>query len=153
MRVDNTELWSGILGLGLSAFVIWSGYDLGVGSVNDPGSGYIMLYTGLLMLLFAVIILYGAVSEGGPTFRSLWQNVLWTKPLLVIALLVAFGLLFETLGFLISTPLLLLALLRVIDPVRWQIAIPIAIIVPFFCWYMLVKQLLIQLPHGVFGIG
>lgn len=153
MRVDNTELWSGLFALGLSAFVIWSGYDLGLGSVNDPGSGYIMLYTGLLMLLFAVIILYGAVSEGGPTFRSLWQNVLWTKPLLVIALLVSFGLLFETLGFLISATLLLLALLRVIDPVPWRTAIPIAVIVPLVCWYMLVKQLLIQLPRGVFGIG
>ena len=153
MKIDNTELWSGIFGLGLSVFVIWSAYDLGLGSVTDPGSGYIMFYTGFLMLLFAGIILYGAVREGGPTFLSLWRNVLWTKPLLVIALLVAFGLLFETLGFLISAPLLLLALLRVIDPVSWRTAIPIAILVPLFCWYMLVKQLLIQLPDGVFGIG
>jgi putative tricarboxylic transport membrane protein len=153
VKIDNTELWSGIFALGLSAFVIWSGYDLGLGSVNDPGSGYIMFYAGFLMLLFAVIILYGAVRDGGPTLFSLWRNVLWTKPLLVIALLVAFGLLFETLGFLISAPLLLLALLRVIDPVPWRTAIPIAIIVPVVCWYMLVKQLLIQLPSGVFGIG
>ena len=79
--------------------------------------------------------------------------MLWTKPLLVIALLVAFTLVFETLGFLASTTLLLIALLRVIDPVPWIRAIPIALLVPFICWYVLQKLLLIQLPSGILGIG
>jgi putative tricarboxylic transport membrane protein len=112
-----------------------------------------MFYAGLLMVVFSLIILYGAVKEGGPTFLSLWRNVLWTKPLLVIALLVAFTLLFETLGFLVSTVLLLIALLRGIDPVPWPRAIPIALLVPLICWYVLVKLLLIQLPAGIFRFG
>ena len=100
MKIDNTELWSGLVGLALSIFVVWSGYSLKLGTINDPGSGYVMFYAGLLMVVFSLIILYGAVKEGGPTFLSLWRDVLWTKPLLVIALLVAFTLVFETLGFL-----------------------------------------------------
>lgn len=153
MKIDNTELWSGLVGLALSIFVIWSGYALKLGTINDPGSGYVLFYAGLLMVVFSLIILYGAVKDGGPTFLSLWRDVLWTKPLLVIALLVAFALVFETLGFLASTILLLIALLRVIDPVVWTRAIPIAILVPFICWYVLQKLLLIQLPSGTFGIG
>ncbi|MDQ8728388.1 tripartite tricarboxylate transporter TctB family protein [Bradyrhizobium sp. LHD-71] len=153
MRIDNTELWSGLAGLALSAFVVWSGYTLGLGSINDPGSGYVMFYAGLLMILFSLIILYSAIKDGGPTFLSLWRNVLWTKPLIVIALLIAFTLLFETLGFLVSTIILLIALLRVIDPVAWSRAIPIAILVPLVAWYVLQKLLLIQLPSGAFGIG
>lgn len=153
MRIDNTELWSGLAGLALSIFVVWSGYALGLGSINDPGSGYVMFYAGLLMILFSLIILYGAIKDGGPTFLSLWRDVLWTKPLIVIALLVAFALLFETLGFLVSTMILLIALLRVIDPVAWSRAIPIAVLVPLIAWYVLQKLLLIQLPSGAFGIG
>ena len=137
----------------MSVFVVWAGYSLKLGTINDPGSGYVMFYAGLLMVVFSLIILYGAVKQGGPTFLSLWRNVLWTKPLLVIALLVAFTLVFETIGFLLSTTILLIALLRVIDPVPWPRAIPIAILVPLICWYVLQKLLLIQLPSGVFRIG
>jgi putative tricarboxylic transport membrane protein len=153
VKIDNTELWSGLVGLALSIFVIWSGYSLKLGTINDPGSGYVMFYAGLLMVIFSLITLYGAVKEGGPTFLSLWRDVLWTKPLLVIGLLIAFTLVFETIGFLVSTTLLLIALLRVIDPVPWSRAIPIAILVPLICWYVLDKMLLIQLPSGIFQIG
>ena len=153
MKIDNTELWSGLVGLAVSIFVVWSGYSLKLGTINDPGSGYVMFYAGLLMIVFSLIMLYGAVKDGGPTFLSLWRDVLWTKPLLVIGLLVAFTLVFETLGFLASTTILLIALLRVIDPVPWMRAIPIALLVPFICWYVLQKLLLIQLPSGILGIG
>ena len=100
MKIDNTELWSGLVGLAMSVFVVWAGYSLKLGTINDPGSGYVMFYAGLLMVVFSLIILYGAIKHGGPTFLSLWRNVLWTKPLIVIALLVAFTLVFETIGFL-----------------------------------------------------
>ena len=153
MKIDNTELWAGLFGLAISIFVVWSGYALKLGTINDPGSGYVMFYAGLLMVLFSLIILYGAIKDGGPTFLSLWRDVLWTKPMIVIALLVVFALLFETLGFLASTILLLMALLRAIDPVPWRRAIPIAIMVPLVCWYVLDKLLLIQLPAGVLRIG
>ena len=153
VKIDNTELWSGLFGLALSVFVTWHGYKLGIGSINDPGSGFVMLYCGLLMFLFTSIIFYSAVTTGGRTFKSLWEGTLWTKPLWVIACLITFTFVFEPLGFLVSTTVLLLVLLRVIDPVRWTLAIPIALITPFVCWYVLQKLLLIQLPSGMFNIG
>jgi putative tricarboxylic transport membrane protein len=153
VTINNKELWSGVVGLALSIFIVWSGYSLKLGTINDPGSGYVMFYAGLLMIVFSLITLYGAIKDGGPTVMSLWRDVLWTKPLLVIALLIVFTLVFETLGFLVSTILLLIALLRVIDPVPWSRAIPIAVLVPVICWYVLVKLLLIQLPVGILAIG
>lgn len=152
VKIDNTELWAGLFGLAVSIFVVWSGYALKLGTINDPGSGYVMFYAGLLMIMFSLIILYGAIKDGGPTLLSLWRDTLWTKPLIVIALLLVFTLVFEPLGFLVSTILLLVALLRAIEPVPWVRAIPIAILVPLVCWYVLDKLLLIQLPSGILGI-
>jgi putative tricarboxylic transport membrane protein len=71
-------------------FVIWSGLKLKLGTINDPGSGYVLFYTGILMCVFAAAIIVAAVTEGGPTFGSRWQDARWTKPLLVIVCLVAF---------------------------------------------------------------
>jgi putative tricarboxylic transport membrane protein len=153
VKIDNIELWSGLVGLALSVFVVYTGLALKLGTINDPGSGYVIFYAGLLMIVFSLIMLYSAIKDGGPTFLSLWRDVLWTKPLLVIALLVTFTLVFETVGFLVSTTVLLICLLRVIDPVPWPRAIPIAILVPLICWYVLQKLLLIQLPSGILKIG
>jgi putative tricarboxylic transport membrane protein len=79
--------------------------------------------------------------------------VSWSKPLLVIVCLTAFSFALEPLGFLLSSIPLMLLLLRLIDPLRWTLAMPIAVLAPLGMWWMLKRLLLIQLPSGLFGIG
>lgn len=153
LKVNNSELWGGLIGLALGVFVAWSGLKLKLGTINDPGSGYVLFYTGLLMCAFAVTIIIAAVTEGGPTFASRWKDTRWTKPLLVIACLTAFAFALDTIGFLLSAIPLMLLLLRAIDPVRWTLAIPIALLAPLGVWWVLKRLLLIQLPSGILGIG
>lgn len=153
LKLNNSELWGGVVGLALGIFVVWAGLKLKIGSINDPGSGFVLFYTGLLMCVFAFTIIIAAVTEGGPSVASLWAGTRWTKPLVVVVCLSAFAFLFEPLGFLLSSIPLLLLLLRVIDPVRWTLAVPLAVLVPLGVWFVLKRALLIQLPSGIFGIG
>ncbi len=153
LRLNNSELWGGLIGLALGGFVIWSGLKLKLGTINDPGSGYVLFYTGLLMCVFAVSIIVAAITEGGPTFASRWQGASWTKPLLVIACLIGFAFALDKIGFLLSAIPLMLLLLRLIDPVRWTLAIPLAVFTPLGVWWVLKRLLLIQLPSGIFEIG
>ena len=67
LKLNNSELWGGLIGLALGIFVIRSGIKLKLGTINDPGSGYVLFYTGILMCLFALTIIIAAVTEGGPT--------------------------------------------------------------------------------------
>jgi putative tricarboxylic transport membrane protein len=152
-RLNNSELWGGLIGLALGGFVIWSGLKLKLGTINDPGAGYVMFYTGILMCLFAAAIIVAALTEGGPTFGSRWQNTRWTKPVIVIACLAVFAFALNPLGFLLSSIPLMVLLLRLVDPVRWQLTIPIALLVPLGMWWILKRLLLIQLPSGIFEIG
>ena len=152
-RLNNSELWGGLIGLALGGFVVWSGLKLKLGTINDPGSGFVLFYTGILMCLFAASIIYGALTEGGPTLGSRWEDARWSKPLLVIVCLIAFAFALDPLGFLLSAIPLMLLLLRVVDPVRWTLAIPIAVLVPSGMWWVLKRLLLIQLPSGMFEIG
>ena len=151
--LGSSELWGGLVGLALGIFVIWAGQKLKIGSINDPGSGFVLFYTGILMCLFAGTIIIAAITEGGPSVASLWAGTRWTKPLVVIACLAAFSFLFQPLGFLLASVPLLLLLLRVIDPVRWTLAIPLAVLAPLCVWWVLKHALLIQLPAGMFNIG
>ena len=152
-RLNNSELWGGLIGLALGGFVIWSGLKLKLGTINDPGAGFVLFYTGILMCLFAASIIFAALTEGGPTLGSRWENARWTRPLLVIVCLIAFSFALDPLGFLLSSIPLMLLLLRVVDPVRWTLAIPIAVLVPLGMWWVLKRLLLIQLPSGMFEIG
>ena len=152
-RLNNSELWGGLIGLGLGIFVIRSGLKLKLGTINDPGSGYVLFYTGILMCAFAATIIVAAVTEGGPTFGSRWKDARWTKPVVIIACLIAFSIALEPLGFLLSSIPLTLLLMRLIDPVRWTLAVPISILVPTGMWWLLKHGLGIQLPSGNFGIG
>ena len=152
-KPNNSELWGGLIGLALGIFVIRSGITLKLGSINDPGSGYVLFYTGILMCLFALTIMFAAVTEGGPSFGSRWEGARWTRPLIVIACLIVFSLALEPLGFLLSAIPLMLLLLRAVDPVRWTLAVPIAVLTPLGAWWVLKHVLLIQLPSGVFEIG
>ena len=152
-RLNNSEFWTGLLGLALGLFVIRSGLKLKLGSINDPGSGYVLFYTGILMCLFAISITFAAVTEGGPTFGSRWEGARWTKPVVIIASLIAYAIALDQLGFLISTIPLMLLLLRAIDPVRWTLAVPLAVLAPVGVWWVLKHALLIQLPSGIFEIG
>jgi putative tricarboxylic transport membrane protein len=153
LRLNNSELWGGLIGLALGIFVMRSGIKLKLGTINDPGSGYVLFYTGILMCVFALTIVFAALTEGGASFGSRWEGARWTRPVIVIACLIAFSLALEPLGFLLSSIPLMLLLLRTVDPVRWTLAVPIAVLVPLGAWWVLKHVLLIQLPSGVFGIG
>jgi putative tricarboxylic transport membrane protein len=152
-RLNNSEFWTGLIGLALGLFVIRSGLKLKLGSINDPGSGYVLFYTGILMCLFSISITIAAVMEGGPTFGSRWEGTRWNRPVVIIASLIAYAIALDQLGFLISTIPLMLLLLRAIDPVRWTLAVPLAVLAPVGVWWVLKHALLIQLPSGIFEIG
>ncbi len=151
--MKNADLWGGLGWLAFSVFVVVAGRGLGIGAINDPGSGFLLFWLGLLMCALSAAILAGAVLAGGPSLASLWQDTRWRKVLAIIASLCAFALLLDKLGFLLAAIPLLLVLLRGIDPVPWPIALPVGIGAPLAVWWLLKKLLLIQLPAGVLGIG
>ena len=151
--LNNSELWAGVAGLLFGTFVIWSGHALKVGSISDPGSGYVLFYTGMLICILAVVISASASVEGGRTFAELWAGTRWSKPLTVTVCLAAFSLLLEPVGFIPASIPLLLLLLRAIEPVRWTLALPLAVLVPLGIWWILSRLLLIQLPSGIFHVG
>ena len=149
----SAELWAGLFWLGVSVFVVYASFDLGIGTAAAPGSGFLPFWAGLLMCVFSGVVLWGVATEGAPSFSDLWAGVRWGKVVFMIASLVVYAFLFERLGFIAATVPLLLVLLRGVDPVRWRTAVPIALLSTLAVWWVLKRVLLIQLPSGMFGIG
>ena len=147
--IRNTEFWGGIFWLAVGNFIVWQGYKLGLGRLNDPGSGFALFWIGAIVVGLAFLVLAGAFKGGGVDITTLWDGTRWGKVLFVLALLLVFGFVFEPIGFIPCTLALLLALMFLIDPVDWRIAIPVSFIATFGVWWVLTKALKIQLPAGI----
>ncbi|WP_407520861.1 tripartite tricarboxylate transporter TctB family protein [Methylobacterium oryzisoli] len=149
----GAELWAALAWLLVSLGVVWAGRDLGIGEVAAPGSGFLLFWAGLLMAGFSVAILWTAVTQGSPPIAALWAGTRWRKVVLTIASLAVYAAILDGVGFLPATIPLMLVLLRGVDPVRWRVALPVAILSTVGIWWVLKRLLHIQLPAGAFGIG
>jgi putative tricarboxylic transport membrane protein len=147
--IRSSELWGGLFWFALGTYVVWAGLRLGLGAVNDPGPGFVLFGLGLLTMALAASICLGALRDPGEPLAALWRDTRWQKVLLVVALLVAYGLAFDTVGFIIASTVLLLVLMLFIDPVRLIVAIPVALLTPPFIWYVITRYLKIQIPTGL----
>ncbi len=147
--VGNADLWGGLVWLAIGSFVTWQGYSHGLGVLSEPGSGFAVFWCGVIWTGLAATIVGNAIAQGGPRLSSLWAGTRWQKVLLVMAILLVFGFFFERVGFIPSGLILLLVLMRFIDPVPWWQAIAVAFGSVIGCWYVLTKLLLIQLPAGL----
>jgi putative tricarboxylic transport membrane protein len=148
-RIGNAELWGGLAWLAFALWIAWQGYEIGLGQLSDPGSGFAIFWAGVIAAGLALVVIAGAVGAGGKSLASLWAGTRWLKVLLVMALLLVFGFFFERIGFIPCALALLLVLMRFVDPVPWWQAIPVAFGAVLGVWYVIVKLLKIQLPAGL----
>lgn len=149
MAIRSAEFWGGIFWFALSAFTVWAGRDLGLGRLSDPGSGFALFWIGCLMIWLSGTVVVGALRRPGEPLAMLWHETRWRKVLAVVALLLAYGVLFEILGFIICSIVLLLVLMLFIDRVALSAALPLALLAPLCIWFAITRWLKIQLPAGV----
>lgn len=146
--LKRAEVWGGLFWLAVGTFAAWQGWLLELGTLREPGSGFVFFWLGLLICAFAASIVVGGLRGEGPMLGELWQGARWRNVLLVVVALIVFGFLFERLGFVVCSLALLLFLMTVVDPVPPRLSIPISIVAAVGVWYVLEKVLLVQLPKG-----
>ena len=144
----RAELWGGLFWLAVGAFVTWQGWLLELGTLREPGSGFVFFWLGLGICALAFSIVIAGARGEGPMLEELWRGVRWRNVVLVIGALIAFGFLFQQLGFVLCSLALLLFLMTVVDPVPAKLSIPISLLASVGVWYVLEKVLLVQLPKG-----
>jgi putative tricarboxylic transport membrane protein len=145
----NAELVGGLAWLAFGLFIAWQGWMQGIGPLREPGAGFAIFWCGVIAAGLASSIIMSALISGGPSLASLWQGTRWGKVLLVMGLLLVFGFFFEAIGFVPCALVLLLVLMRFIDPVPWWQALVVSFGSVAAVWFLLAKFLKIQLPAGV----
>jgi putative tricarboxylic transport membrane protein len=145
------ELLAAAFWLAVALGITWSGWDLGLGTLSDPGPGGMIFWVGAMMTALSLATLVATLRRapadwpaGGPA--GPWQGTRWWLVPYVVALLALYAWLLQPLGFIATTTLLLFVLFATIDRQGW-VAPPLGAIAATLAAYIVFHRWLgTQLP-------
>jgi putative tricarboxylic transport membrane protein len=143
---------SSIFWLILGSAVSYGSYRLGLGTLTHPGPGFLPFWCGTILAgLSALVFFQGTLAKRRgdqiPLGRK-WKGMRWSKTVFVVLAILVYIFTFTYLGFLLSTTLLLIFLLKAVDPERWMVAVGTAIFASLASFVVFALWLDVQLPRG-----
>ncbi|MEW6668761.1 MAG: tripartite tricarboxylate transporter TctB family protein [Thermodesulfobacteriota bacterium] len=137
--------------IGLSLFVTVLSYRLGLGRFQSPGPGLMPFILGILLLIVSLYLLAVSVprtTAKQETSRGEPGQTDFVKLGFVVLSLLIYTLLIETLGYLISTFLLLIVLFRSAGSSQWRSVI-IASTLTVLLTYFVFSSFGLRFPPGI----
>lgn len=135
----------------LSIYVAYASYQLGLGAGGKPGAGFFPFGTALAIGAIALLRLIGvnrdAVETKPATSSSEWRKIIY-----VVAGMLAYALLLDSLGFAISTFLLLAFYLKYVAAQAWRLSVSFAVIAALGAHLFFDVLLHAQLPRGLLAL-
>ncbi len=151
--MHRADLGSGLFWLAISLFIVCAGWQLELGSLHDPGSGFLLFWVGLIMVGLALAVLVPALRVRGVEARKLFGGSAWRRVVVVVLSLLVYAYIFEPLGFLLATALLMIFLFKAVEPQSWTVAITGGVVGSVVAWVLFHRWLGAQLPAGILGIN
>ena len=148
------EEGSALVWLGLAVLICIGSLRLSLGSFKNPGPGFFPFIAGLVLGILAATVFFQArraAASARETNQPLWTNPSGVKKVVLttIAVLV-YAISMNYLGFLISTFIFFIFLLRTIEPQRWSLVILESLLASGISYVVFEIWLQAQLPRGLF---
>jgi putative tricarboxylic transport membrane protein len=125
---------------------------LAIGTIEEPGPGFLPFWAGLLLTGMAVLLvlktLIGKFVEADPFFP---EKDSWKRVSMVFLSLIAYNLLLNTLGFTLMTFLFVAFLVKAIFPQRWITTLATAALSTLGARLLFMNLLELQFPKGLLG--
>jgi len=147
------DLLSGLFWLAVAVFICIESFEASVGRLRSPGPGLLPLGCGIVLGLFAIILVIRSLlthkTEG--KMEGLWKGKEWNKVLMVVTLLLIYGILLPYLGYLITTCGLMFFLFGRVGKTKLWIQAASAVATSLVTFFVFNVWLELRLPPGIFG--
>ena len=104
----------------------WSSIHLSMGRWRHPGPGFFPFGLAIVLVLLSLALLSRHWKKD-PSPSPFWPGRTWLRPLLGVLSLVFYALLFDMIGFILTTFLFLIIWMWVIERLRWRTILSISI--------------------------
>jgi putative tricarboxylic transport membrane protein len=150
--VQRLDKIGSVVCLVIAGIALWQSVKVPMGSIRQPGPGFLPFWVGVILALLSVALWFQASfrKPAAEPVRFLSGEGKWTYVAAAGIALLIYTFLLEPLGFIISTFLLLIFLFRVIGKQKWWLGVTGSILVTFFTHLIFKVALKVQLPRGLF---
>ena len=140
------ELRSGLFFFGLSLLVLWESFRVELGTLKEPGSGFLSLCAGLAFGALSLVLIFR-----GWRVRDI-QGPHSRRVILALASLFVYSLVLDKVGFFVASFFLVGILFRLGQPRPWWFLIGVSALVTFLSYLIFGVFLHVYFPRGFFGI-
>jgi putative tricarboxylic transport membrane protein len=149
----TTGVISAVTLLGLALAALLEASKLPFGRLASPQAGFFPLILAIFLAVFSLVLMaqsIGRTKEESGVFRG--ESVIWKKIVLAVAALLVFGVVFESLGYIISTFLFIAFLLRAVEQHNWSLVLVVAFFTSLATYLVFGLLLNTPLPGGILGL-
>ena len=138
--------------IGLAVMIV--SYQMSLGTLHTPGPGLLPFLLGSLLLIVSLSIFINSLTVTKKISldineTGIWSGIEYKNVLIIVVSLVAYALLLEKLGFLISAFLFLFALFSAFESRRWFFALGVSLVTIVITYTLFVLVLRVELPSGL----
>ncbi len=153
----SRDLQSGFFCLALGILFAAASLHQGLMRKGVPGPGFLPFLTAILFAGLSLMVLIPALRRGKPQEKPAGEERFFPekdslkKVGLGLISLFAYGLVLSYAGYLITTFIFMLFILRLAEPVPWKTVIVTALATAVISYLLFVVLLEVQLPQGFAG--
>jgi len=142
------QVCAGVILLALGIFVCQQAIQLTLGQASRPGPGFVPFGLGSILILLSLLYLLSLLRTSREDGKPQPSAAGLTRTLLAVGILCFFSEVLSGLGYLLSTLLLFLLWLKLIERKKWPVAVGLAGLALVFVYFF---NLLfsVQLPRGI----
>ena len=129
----------------------WSSIHLSMGRWRHPGPGFFPFGLAIVLVLLSLALLSRHwKKDSSPS--PFWPGRTWLRPLLGVLSQVFYALLYDMIGFILTTFLFLIIWMWVIERLRWRTILSISIGTTVALYLIFNLFLEVPLPPGFLGL-
>jgi hypothetical protein len=146
MKLTDSEVIAGLFWLAVGILFAAGGMMMSLGSLRNPGPGFLPLMMALLLVAFSLVIL----ARRAPGPARVLKKTQWKSQTALVAAVFLYGLLLNLAGFLFSTFVLMLVLfgLSFEGKCSWWRVLCYAAATAFIGWLVFSVTLKVPFPRG-----
>jgi len=147
--LKRPDVLSGLALVCLALFAWVGAGDLPIGTLHQPGAGFLPKHLAFLMAVLAACLFVKGCRTHAGSAAGLWSDRAGLARVGgMLAALVGYVLVVETAGYLVTTAALFFVMLRWIGRRGWAVTLTLALLASGGSYLLFARWLLVSLPGG-----